>query len=415
MSKLALLGGTPVRSSFPEPKPRLSGEEAAALAATIAAREWSRAGDDWPLPCLDLLEEQWAQRHGAAHAVAVSSGTAGLTLVLQALSLHPGDEVLIPAYGCPAVDVAVLGAGLTPVHVEIDPRTYSLSPAAVAAAVTARTAALVAVHFAGAPAYLDSLNRIAERHGIALIEDACLAPGASYRERSTGAWGRAAVFSLGVRKPVSAGEGGLVTTNDPALADAVRRGRSLGADSETGDIRQPTGNYRLTELQAAVSLPQLRRLDADINRREQAAAEWMAALAGSEVFRPLEQPPGMTRHARAQFWIRYDEEAGGISRERIAEAVQAEGIPLFPGWPRPNYCLQCYTRSYAAEWLRRIDSGREPDHYERARCPHAERAAFDEALLLDFPLIDGEARVIADTAAALRKVEEHLADLRAAG
>src|SRR5439155_12480768 len=117
-----------------------------------------------------------------------------------------------------------------------------MSPAAAAAAVTPRTAGLIAVHFAGQPAGLGPLARVAERARLALVEDACLAPGAHYDGRPVGSWGRAAAFSLGVRKPVSAGEGGVVTTNDAGLAAAIRQARSLGADPHTGEIARATGN-----------------------------------------------------------------------------------------------------------------------------------------------------------------------------
>jgi perosamine synthetase len=310
------------------------------------------------------------------------------------------------------VDVAVLSAGQTPIHVDLDPATFAMAPAATAAAITPRTGAIVVVHFAGAPAGLGALQRVAERHGLALVEDACLAPGASYDGRPVGSWGRAAAFSLGVRKPVSAGEGGLVTTGDEALAAAVRDARNLGADAETGELVEPSGNYRLTELQAAVALPQLARLEADRQRRAAAAAVLSAALAESPYLRPLSCDRRATRWAWAQFWIRYDEAAGGVPRERVAQAVQAEGIPLFAGWARPNYTLGCYTPARAGEWLRPRGAGRAADHYERTHCPHAERAAFGEALLLDFPLLDAEAPVAQEAAAALAKVSAHLRDLR---
>src|SRR5262245_55781547 len=133
---LAFFGGTPVRRSFPEPGPRLSAAEAERVGSVLAAADWSRAGEDWPLPWLDRLEEAWAGAHGVRHAVAVASGTAALTLILRALRLPEGDEALVPAWGCPAVDVAVLAAGLTPVHVDLDPATYGMAAAAAAAAVT---------------------------------------------------------------------------------------------------------------------------------------------------------------------------------------------------------------------------------------------------------------------------------------
>lgn len=408
---LALFGGIPIRTEFPTARPRLTAKEARALADVLRDAEWSRAGDDWPLPAVETLEEQWARAHGVEHAVAVASGTAALTLVLRALRIPAGDEVIVPAYGCPAVDVAVLAADLTPIHADLDPSTYALSPTAVAGAVTSRTAAIVAVHFAGQPVHLHPLSRVAERYGIALVEDACLAPGAEYEGRPVGTWGRAAVFSLGVSKPISGGEGGLAVTGDPALAAEIRRLRSHGADPETGEIDRPTGNYRLSALAAAAVLPQLARLEDDTQRRSAAARQWVEELRDLPVWRPLALDPRATRHAWAQFWLRWDESASGVSRERLVAAVRAEGIPLHLGWSLPNYSHPMYTPERAAEWLRARNSGRDPDHYLHACCPHAERAAFQESLLLDFPLLNGDAGAISNTAAALRKVAMNLAPL----
>ncbi|MGV3723604.1 MAG: DegT/DnrJ/EryC1/StrS family aminotransferase [Actinomycetota bacterium] len=388
--------GSPERS-------RLTVEEALAAASVLREAEWSRLGDDWPLPAVDLLEARWAAAHGSAHAIAGSSGTAALTLTLQALGGPTGDEVLIPAYGCPAVDAAVLAAGLTPVHVDLDPATYGMSPIAAAAAVTARTAAMIVVHFAGQPARLRSLASVAERQGIALIEDACLAPGGRYGGGSVGAWGHAAVFSLGVRKPISAGEGGLITTTDAALAERLRRSRSLGADPESGDLLATTGNYRLTALQAAVALPQLARLEADRLRREQAAELWTTSLGVDGALQPLDRDPQAT-HCWAQFWLRCNEELGGMSREQLVETAQAMGLPLFAGWSRPNHTLGVYAPQRAVSWLRERGSGREPAHYEHTHCPHAEHAAFNEALLLDFPTLNAGAEDVGLIAERLERL-----------
>ncbi len=410
-SPLALFGGPPARPAPPEPRPRITAEEAADVARSLAAvGDWSRAGDDWPSPYLEPLEARWAELHHAAYAVAVSSGTAALALALGALRIPPGDEVLIPAYGCPAVDAAVFQAGLTPVHVDLDPRTYGMAPAAAAAAITPRTAALVVVHWAGQPAGRDGWRRLAERNGLALLEDACLAPGAQYGGEPVGAWGAAAVFSLGVRKPLSAGEGGFVVTRDPKLAERVRRDRSLGADPESGDLRRPTGNYRLSEWAAGVTLPQLARLEAGRSRRAASARLLSEAVERVPFLEPLALDPRTNGPTWAQLWLRFDEEAAGIPRARWVEALQAEGVPIFPGWGRPSYTLGMYTRAGAAEWLRARESGRPPDFYERVACRHAERAAYSEALVLDLPVLEDEA--VGATASALEKVAANVHRLR---
>jgi dTDP-4-amino-4,6-dideoxygalactose transaminase len=181
--------------------------------------------------------------------------------------------------------------------------------------------------------------------------------------------------------------------------------RSCGADPDTGEIFVPTGNYRLAELPAAVVLPQLARLEADRQRREDAAQQWSSVLAASGVLRPLERDP-RAHPAWAQFWLRYEEAAGGMTRDRFVEAAQASGLPLFAGWPRTNPTLGMYSRAQAAAWLQARGSGREPDHYEQGRFPHAEHAAYNEAVLLDFPVLNGSPDAAESLAATLKLLGE---------
>jgi len=381
----------------------LSPEELAQVSETLRSEPWSRIGDDWPAPSLDRLEAAWAAEHQTAHAVALSSGTAALTLVLRALGLPPGDEVLIPAFGCPAVDVAVLSARLTPIHVDLDPHSYCISPTAAAAALGPRTGALVAVHFAGQSAGLGPLRRVANRAGIALIEDACLAPGAQYQGSPVGARSHAAVFSLGVDKPITAGEGGVATTNDAALAGRLRRLRGLGADPQSGEITGPSGNYRLSALQAAVALPQLRRLATDTAARARRAERLCAAVGPRGELRPLAHDPLVTRHAHAQFWLRVS--ADGAPRERLVDRLQNLGLPIFHSWAFPSYCHPIYLAERAGVWLRERESGRDPCHYERTRCPVAERAALEEAVVLAPSVFQVEEDLFADFCRILERGE----------
>jgi hypothetical protein len=140
------------------------------------------------------------------------------------------------------------------------------------------------------------------------------------------------------------------------------------------------------------------------------AAALTAAVSPWPWLRPLEYDPEVSQHGWAQFWLRYEEEAAGMPRNWLIAALRAEGIPLLPGWPAPNYSLAMYTPERAAAWLRARGSGREPDHYLAAHCPHAERWAFSEALLLDLPMLEADPTVAGDFAAALERVGDHLAE-----
>jgi perosamine synthetase len=252
MSRLALLGGEPVRAQPWPSRPVLTAREAASIGGVLRATTWSALpGDeececalpDLPgsgLPYRDRLEQQVARAHGVRFGVAVASGTTALTLALRALDLAGGDEVLVPAYGCVAPEMAVLAAGGVPVHVDIHPDDYAIDPAALTPALSGRARALIVVHFAGRAADLRAIAAAAP--GLAVVEDASLAPGAARAGRPVGSAGRAATFSFGVDKPLHAGEGGLVVTDDIRVATRCRRLRSLGLDPETGDHRIPSGN-----------------------------------------------------------------------------------------------------------------------------------------------------------------------------
>jgi dTDP-4-amino-4,6-dideoxygalactose transaminase len=423
MSRLAVLGGEPVRTQPWPSCPVLTAREAASVGRVLRASTWSSLpGDEEaqdPLPDLpptslshrDRLEREMARAHGARFGVAVASGTTALTLALRALGLDPGDEVLVPAYGCVAPEMAVLAAGGVPVHVDICPGCYAIDPTAIPPVLTDRTRAVIVVHFAGRPADVRAAGAAAP--GVPVVEDACLAPGAARDGQPVGALGRAAVFSFGVDKPLHAGEGGLVVTDDLRVATRCRRLRSLGLDPEMGDHLMPAGSHRLSELQAAALLPQWQRRERDRQRRERNARRIEAALAGCELLRPLAELGTDAIDARAQLWLRYDESGAGVSRGDFVDAVQAEGVPIYAGWERPNYACALFTAQRAGRWLAERGSPRPADCYERCVCPNAERAAFGEACLFPLRILGAPVRDVADVCRALEKVLTQLPALRA--
>ena len=225
-------------------------------------------------PKMEKFEEAVANYTGVPYAVALSSGTAGLHLGLAALGIGQGDEVILPSFTFIAVAHAVLYRRATPVFADIDPGTLNLTPESVASAITPRTRAIIVVHTFGCPVDLDPIVHIAARHGVKVIEDACEALGAEYRGRKAGGIGDFGVFGFYPNKPITTGEGGMVVTRDGQLADTIRALRNQGRRTADGwlDHSLLGYNYRLSEINCALGLSQMNRLDSILARRENRAA-----------------------------------------------------------------------------------------------------------------------------------------------
>ena len=254
--------------------PDVGAEEAAAVAEVLESGQLTMG------PKVGELEGLLAEACEVDHAVAVSSGTAALHLAVFALGIGEGDEVIVPAYTFPATANVVALAGATPVLVDVDPATMNVDPMQVADALTPRTRAVIAVHLFGRPAPWEELEA-AVPDEVALVEDAAGALGARRGGRRCGGLGVLGCLSFHPRKIVTTGEGGAVTTNAGAIADSVRGMRHHGWQSpEFDDMPQPGLNYRLSEIQCAVAIPQLRRLDELLAARRRVAAGYQERLAG---------------------------------------------------------------------------------------------------------------------------------------
>ncbi|CAN5206328.1 DegT/DnrJ/EryC1/StrS family aminotransferase [soil metagenome] len=251
-------------------KPDVGEHEAALMAEVLASGQLTMGAK------VEDLERALAEAVGTAHAAAVSSGTAALHLAVLALEIGPGDEVVVPAYTFPATANAVELCGARAVLVDVDPDTFLLDTAAVAAALTPRTRAVMAVHLFGRPVAWEELQTAVPQE-VALIEDAAGALGASYRGTPCGALGVLACFSFHPRKIVTTGEGGAVTTDEAGLDAAVRRFRHHGW-VEVGDMPTPGFNYRLPDLLCALGIPQLERLEELLGARERVARGYTERL-----------------------------------------------------------------------------------------------------------------------------------------
>ena len=292
-------------------------------------------------PKVAAFEKAFAERHGVAHALATTSCTTALHLILAALDCGPGDEVIVPAFTWIATANVVLYCGATPVFADVDPVTFNIDPADVARKVTARTKAVIPVHLFGLCADIPALRNILPSH-VWIIEDAACAAGARLGEIHAGALGDAAAFSFHPRKSITTGEGGMVTTNDAALAAKCDKLRNHGAEiSEEQRHRGPRPyvlpdfnllgfNYRMTDLQGALGVVQLGKLDAYIEQRQRFADIYRRELSGVNWLR-LPAEPKTGRHAWQAYVIYVDPAAAPRPRNEIMEYLQARGIATRPG------------------------------------------------------------------------------------
>lgn len=340
MSKLAAFGGT---AAVPKDRrhvqwPVVQDEDReAVLDALDGARLVSDTDGVNPV---SVLEENWARRFGFEHCVAVSNGTAALSLALAALGVGPGDEVIVPALSFIATGLAPVHQMAVPVFADIDPVTFNIDPDDVWRRITDRTRAIVPVHLHGAPADMDRITEIARARGIAVLEDAAQAPGATHRGRPVGGIGDAGAFSLQVNKNIATcGEGGLLVTRDAGLAAAMRRGRQFGEVIESGRERDYVSyglgwNHKMNAIQAAFTDAQLARFDEYERARQHNVTRFLSRLSALPGLRVPTAPPDTT-HAWHILRFRFDPAAFGLDgvrpealRSALRRLLRAEGVPV---------------------------------------------------------------------------------------
>ena len=278
-------------------------------------------------PWIDRFEEQIAERVGAPYAAALSSGTAGLHLLCKIAGLGPGDEVITSPLSFVSSANCFIVEGATPVFADVDPVTLNLDPAAVEAAVTERTRGIVAVDMFGFPCELDELRAIADRHGLALIEDACESLGAEYRGRPLGAHGPSAVFAFYPNKQMATGEGGVVTTHSEEewqlLKSLRNQGRSYDMDGGWFHHVRVGLNYRWTDVQAAIGLAQLEKLDRILELRAAAAQRYTELLQDVE---GVEGPAADDDDHRRSWFVYVVKLDAGLDRAGVMDSLRREGI-----------------------------------------------------------------------------------------
>ncbi len=347
------------------------GEEEAQAAREAILSGWVTQG-----PRVADFERAFARYCGAEHAIAVSSCTGALHLALLALGIGPGDEVICPSLSFIATANAVLHSGAVPVFADCDSDTYNLDADAVDAVVTPRTKAILAVHQLGLPADLDRLSEIASRRGIALLEDAACALGSRYRDSLIGGYSEMACFSFHPRKVITTGEGGMITTNNTRLAERVRLLRQQGMNLSNAQRHAARRvvfeqyalvgyNYRMTDIQAAVGLEQLKKLDWILTRRRHLARRYSEGLAAH----PWIRPPFVPSYAEPNF--------------------QSYAVQFAPGAPLPrDEIMQCLLRRQIATRRGVMLAHTEPayaGHTRRGDLRRSEWASANSLLLPMYP------------------------------
>lgn len=314
---------------LPFSRPSIGDEEIAAVEQVLRSG-WITTG-----PKNQELEQQFAAYVGCKHAVALSSATGGMHITLLALGIGPGDEVITPSQTWVSTANMICLLGATPVFVDVDRDTLMTDAATIEAAITPRTKAIIPVHYAGAAFDLDPLYALADKHGIAVIEDAAHSAGTRYQGRAIGAQGTA-IFSFHAIKNMTCAEGAMFVTDDQKLADRVRmlKFHGLGVDAYdrlTGgrkpqaQVIEPGFKYNLADINAAIALVQLQRLDEINAKRTELAQTYLQRLEGLPV-QPLSVPTYPQQHAWHLFILRIDEQRCGMDREAFMKALQEQNI-----------------------------------------------------------------------------------------
>ena len=410
MSELALLGGRKAKNkAFPE-WPMYDDKERRALMDVLESRVW------WRTPGTKTLEFEraFAAFHGARHGVAVTNGTAAIEVIMAALNIGPGDEVIVPDFTFIATASAVLFAGALPVMVDVRPDTYCIDPDLVEAAITPRTKAIIAVHMGGHPADLDRLSKIAREHNLALVEDSSHAHGSEWRGRRIGTFGKAGTFSFQSSKLITAGEGGMIITNDDEVERLARSvhdcGRMPGEWFYSHFIYG--SNYRLSEWQGAVLNVQLTRLDKQTAHRHKNARLLDQLLGEIEGMTPQKLDAGCTRNGQYAYIFHVDRDAfGGISTERFIAAMNAEGIPNQASYP-PLHDLDVFK---SGEYRKKLsgEQAKAEHGFLQRNFPQTHRAAW-ETVWIPQPALLGDEEDMHEIVAAVKKIQRYARELSSA-
>lgn len=410
MAKLAINGGDALHTTgWPTWPPKDPGY-LEKLTQVLDNGIWGVGG-----PMNKALSEQFKQISDCQYVIPTTSGTSALEICLRALGVGAGAEVIVPPYTFIATASAVVACNAIPVFADIRPDTLCLDPEAVEAAITPQTKAVTAVHIGGMPADLQALRAVCDKHGLVLLEDCAQAHGAVYHGRKVGAIGNMGAFSFQSSKNITAGEGGICTTDDEQLWAGAWSYVNVGRvpDGKWYDHRVMGMNLRMTEFQAALILRGIETSPEQMATRDRNAAHLRDRLDQIEGVDAQAFSPGAERSAYHLFIFRYDRNAfGGVSRDQFVQALAAEGIPVSNGY-NPLYREGMFQQGWeptkcpfsCKDYLGTVD-------YTKTHCPVAEHVCTDGSFWTSQNVLLGSEQDMDDLADAILKVQAHAGELK---
>lgn len=350
MSKLALLGGAPVRDTAIPWTNTMGEEEKAAVMKVMESGNLSaflaRAGEQFlGGPRVKEIEAKFSAKFGAKHSISVNSATTALHTAVAACEIGPGDEVLVTPYTMCATASAILMNNAVPVFVDISSETYNLNPNEIEKWLTPRTKAIIVTNLFGLPGNLPEIIKVARKHGLYVIEDNAQAPGASIEGKQAGTFGDLGIFSLNYHKVIHSGEGGIILTDNDDLAyrcQLIRNHGEVAVDDLNDEETVVLGsNYRMTELHAAIGIEQLNKLDGFLRMRRALADQLTRGLKRFTGLKGVTLAEGY-EHSYYIYPIQFDQDIWMIKRAAFAEAMKAEGFPVGEGYVKPIYLMKLF-------------------------------------------------------------------------
>jgi dTDP-4-amino-4,6-dideoxygalactose transaminase len=428
MPALAIKGGNPIRTKLFPAYNTIGDEEKAAVMKVLDSGNLSQFLGAWHKdfyggPTVQQFEKEWSAVFGTKHSISVNSNTSGLFTAIGACGLKPGDEVIVSPYTMSAGALAPIIYGAVPVFADVDYENYGLSPQSIEKCITPRTRAILLVHIFGNPSKMDEIMQIARKHRLFVIEDCAQAPMATYKDKYVGTFGDLGVFSLNYHKHIHTGEGGVIVTNNDELAERCHLIRNHGEN-----IVEPRGienifnshgfNFRMTEMEAAVGIEQLKKLPALLEERIR-NANWFAEELGKIPGIIPSFPEKQSKHVYYVQPFKFKKEIVGIDRNTFISAIKAEipsavlreDTPLIgAGYVKPVY-LQPLYQQRATHCAFNCEKYKGNVDYSKGICPNAEKLHFEELFSHEYMRPGMSRSDMQDVVDAFHKVIKHKDEL----